>query len=271
MYPSWFHPRPSPVASDLRVGCGHAGEDDPLAFLHRLGLDGEGDRGGICQGETETAVTGTTHGKETEAGTKKAPRVEPGAGSCLFCQPSEPRGGFSLAGAGVFKSTLGGAPGEAQWKTKGWTVCGSASSGQCHMAGGTPRPSCLSGPVRAAIPHSSHWGSVLGRRHSGEILSGQRCSPARQASAIPRPRSAGGRQRLAQADQQQTWRPPSPESRSCAPSTGPHALAPGSSAGCLCLSGRVASRPGTPVACSCPATLVGPGAVTAHRGAGRGA
>lgn len=45
----------SPVAFDLGVGGGHAGEDDPLALLHRLGLDGQGDSRGIC-GKADGAV-----------------------------------------------------------------------------------------------------------------------------------------------------------------------------------------------------------------------
>lgn len=46
----------SPVALDLRVGGGHAGEYNPLLFPHRLGLDGEGDGGRICRGEMDTAA-----------------------------------------------------------------------------------------------------------------------------------------------------------------------------------------------------------------------
>lgn len=58
---SWGPAGPSPVAFDLGVGGRHAGEHDPLALLHRLGLDGQGDSRGIC-GRADGAVMGAGTG-----------------------------------------------------------------------------------------------------------------------------------------------------------------------------------------------------------------
>lgn len=100
--------RPSPVAFDLGVGSCHAGEHDPLALLHRLGLDGQSDGRGICGG-ADGAVTvsrlrcggGDTRGVSPIAPSPHSTRDTPKAAARCRNIPARGECPVSLPGMGT--------------------------------------------------------------------------------------------------------------------------------------------------------------------------